>query len=319
MSFPVESPAFQLLLDRLDLAATTAWPILLLGETGVGKERLARRIHDKSPRAREAFVPVNCGAIAPGIFESELFGHERGAFSGAVAASKGLVRLAHRGTLFLDELGDLSPDLQVKLLRFLDSGELRSVGGLRIERVEVRIVAATNRDLHAAVAEGLFRQDLLERLQVLTFAVPPLRERLGEIEGIARTLLEELGVRYDERCLLALREFDWPGNIRQLRNVLIRAAIFGRPFIRPGDLGRILDEEARRSYVPGAVAGDSASRKLSLADIERRVILERLKICRGNRKQAAKELGIAKSTLHEKLRKWNESDLALSSAGFDSQ
>jgi transcriptional regulator with PAS, ATPase and Fis domain len=311
MAFPLifgQSSKFSALVRELDRAAMTPWPMLLLGETGVGKELLARRIHDSSPRKLYAFVPVNCGAIVPGIFESELFGHERGAFSGATQSCRGLVRSAHKGTLFLDEVGDLSPDLQVKLLRFLDSGEVRSVGGNRFEKTDVRIVAATNCDLHLAVSEGLFRQDLLERLAVFQFSVPPLRERMEDLEMIAREILDSLSVRYEASLFNELKKFHWPGNVRQLKNVLIRASLTEEPKVNASTIAPILDEQARLSF--SAESGEKGI-NLSLADIERQVILERLKKCRGNRKLAAKELGIAKSTLHEKLKKWKGSDAGL--------
>lgn len=307
MSFPLifgQSPKFSGLVRELDRAATTQWPVLLLGETGVGKELLARRVHDNSPRRSYAFVPVNCGAIVPGIFESELFGHERGAFSGATQSCKGLVRSAHKGTLFLDEIGDLSLELQVKLLRFLDSGEVRSVGANRFEKSDVRIVAATNCDLHSAVSEGLFRHDLLERLSVFCFSIPPLRERLEDIDAIAREILQSLDVKYEPTLFNELKKFHWPGNVRQLKNVLIRASLCEGPRLNASAIGRILDERARYSF---SAETSEKGHNLSLADIERQVILERLKKCRGNRKLAAKELGIAKSTLHEKLKKWKES------------
>lgn len=323
MTFPLvfgQSSKFSQLVRELDRAAATHWPVLLLGETGVGKELLARRIHDSSPRKLYAFVPINCGAIVPGIFESELFGHERGAFSGATQACRGLVRTAHKGTLFLDEVGDLSPELQVKLLRFLDSGEVRSVGGNRFEKSDVRIIAATNCDLHLAVAEGFFRQDLLERLAVFCFSVPPLRERMEDIEIISREILDSLQVQYESSLFSELRKFHWPGNVRQLKNVLIRASLAEEPRVNARAVAPILDEQARLSFF--SESGEKGG-NLSLADIERQVILERLKKCRGNRKLAAKELGIAKSTLHEKLRKWKEDprsgvgDLAPSFQSFE--
>lgn len=293
--------SFSALLSEIDLAAETPYPILLLGETGVGKELVARRIHETSPRKKFPFIPVNCGAISPNLFESELFGHERGAFSGAMQTVKGLARLAHKGTLFLDELGELELDLQVKLLRFLDSGEVRSVGGHRFEKTDVRVIAATNCDLVSEVSQGAFRQDLWERLSVFAFRIPALRERREDIEAICRQQLERLQAVAEPPVFELLASFDWPGNVRQLRNVLIKASLFGRSKITPYVVRKILDQEAQNSFSPLNSPGLS---KLPLADIEREVILERLKRCRGNRKKTAKELGIAKSTLHEKLRRW---------------
>ncbi|NDG27887.1 MAG: hypothetical protein EB120_12025, partial [Proteobacteria bacterium] len=216
-----KSRQFRATLEELDRYAQSPWPILLTGETGVGKELLAQRIHRLSIRRQGPFVPVNCGALPPGLFESELFGYERGAFSGAVQSHRGLVRSAQGGSLFLDEIGELELGLQVKLLRLLESREIRSVGSTRVEQVDVRIIAATNRNLKERVQEGQFRLDLLERLSILAVEVPPLRERPEDISLLAAGLLDRLGSTYlnvDFSCLL---DFEWPGNIRQLRNLLI--------------------------------------------------------------------------------------------------
>ena len=184
--------AFKRLIQTAEQFAHSHWPVLILGETGVGKELVARFVHDRSSRARGPFVPINCAAIPPGLFESELFGFERGAFSGATVASRGLLRTANHGTLFLDEIGDLDLPLQVKLLRLMDQGEVRSLGGTRVDKIDVRIVAATNVNLYAAVSAQRFRQDLLERLAVLTLDVPPLRERPEDIPIIASSLLAQM-------------------------------------------------------------------------------------------------------------------------------
>lgn len=287
-------------IQTADRYATSPWPVLLFGETGVGKELVARRIHHRSARAQCPFFPINCAALPPGIFESELFGAEKGAFTGAAQSSRGFFRGANTGTVFLDEIGELDLRLQSKLLRFLDSGEVRPVGATRIESVDVRIVAATNRDLTKAVAEGNFRRDLLERLSVLPLTIPSLRERPEDILPIATRWLAELGARYEERALAPLPAFTWPGNVRQLRNVLIRASVLGGGHLSEMLVTRLIDEER--------TAGDAHRNPLegSLAEIEKQVIVAKLKQCRGNRKLTAAELGIAKSTLHEKLRKWKE-------------
>lgn len=287
------------LLSELDLYAASDWPVLLLGETGVGKEVLARRVHQGSTRARGPFVAVNCAAIPAGLFESELFGFERGAFSGAQQSSRGLVRQASGGTLFLDEIGDLDLSLQVKLLRLLDSGEVRSVGAARSDQVSCRILAATNVDLASAVSQGRFRADLWERLAVLAVEIPPLRDRKPDIEPIALYWLEQMGAEADSRALEALCGYDWPGNTRQLRNLLARATVLGRRTVTFAIVEALLGE-ARALPVPGDPLSGS------LADIEKRVIVDRVRQCHGNRKKAAQKLGIAKSTLHDKLRKWRE-------------
>jgi len=302
------SRAFSDVLARLDEFARSDWPILIVGETGVGKELAARRVHDTSERRRGPFVPVNCGAIPSGLIESELFGHDRGAFSGAMSPSRGLARAAHGGTLFLDEIGDLDPALQVKLLRFLDSGEVRSVGSTRTERVDVRIVAATNVDLSAAVAQGLFRRDLVERLGVLRVKLPPLRERLDDIPLIAASILQGLGVVVETPVLTCLQGYGWPGNVRQLRNVLVRAAVLGRHRALGSLLARLVDEERlAESGGPLVEVLESGS----LADIEKTVIVSRLSRNHGNRKRTARDLGIAKSTLHEKLRRWRAPEVGV--------
>lgn len=298
------SPAFKRVLEIATKYAASDWPVLIQGETGVGKELVAQRIHRESSRARGPFLAVNCGAIPAGLFESELFGHERGAFSGALQSSRGLFRQANGGTLFLDEIGELELSLQVKLLRLIETGEVRAVGSTKTESASVRILAATNVDLDGAVAEGTFRQDLLERISVLSLKVPALRERAEDIPAIARHWMGQLGVGAEAAVLERLSAFAWPGNVRQLRNVLIRASLLSRQEIEEGLIIRLLKEEGLRT---AAVT----SRDLlqgSLAEIEKQVIVGKLRQCGGNRKRTAKELGIAKSTLHDKLRKWKGGD-----------
>lgn len=301
------SKKYREIIHRSDRFAKTEWPILLLGETGVGKEVLARYLHDQSTRARNPFIPVNCAAMPHGLFESELFGYERGAFSGALVSTKGLVKSADGGTLFLDEIGDLDLSLQVKLLRLLDSGEVRAVGSQRVERVNVRILAATNVNLYAAVAQGKFRLDLLERLSVLVLNIPALRDRQEDIPLLAQVILDQLHATLEPEAMQLLKEFAWPGNIRQMRNVLVRAAVMGNGVITAVALQRFLAEEAENAVSLRASETVFGEDDLTLADIEKRVIVERLKRYHGNRKRTAEELGIAKSTLHEKLKKWKES------------
>lgn len=296
------SRSFKKTLEEVDTFAKSNWPILLMGETGVGKELLAQRAHLQSLRHKGPFIPVNCGALPPGLFESELFGYERGAFSGAIQNHRGLVRTAHGGSLFLDEIGELDLALQVKLLRLLESQEIRSVGSAKVEQVDVRIIAATNKNLEDLVQEGRFRHDLLERLSVLPVHIPPLRERLDDIPVLAEGILERLGNDTSGINFSCLTHFDWPGNARQLKNFLIRAHVLGGPRFQTEFLNALLVKE--RGRLSGTALAEPSLAGVTLAEFERQVVLDRLKRCHGNRKRAAKELGIAKSTLHEKLRKW---------------
>ncbi|MCB0406064.1 MAG: sigma-54-dependent Fis family transcriptional regulator [Bdellovibrionales bacterium] len=282
--------------------ARSRWPVLIRGETGVGKEVLARRLHAQSPRARGPFVPVNCTSLPATLFESELFGHEKGAFSGASQYFRGLFRSASGGTLFLDEIGDLDRSLQVKLLRVLETGEVRAIGSAREDRLDVRFVAATNVDLLEGVRSGVFRHDLYQRLSVLYLDIPPLRKRLADLPDLVRQICEEIGAMDRLASYAPLLDYHWPGNIRQLKNILIRASVLSEGELRDGVLDEILRAERLRS--PEDCPSDPLHG--TLAEIERRVILGALKRCHGSRKQAAKELGIAKSTLHEKLRRWRE-------------
>jgi two-component system, NtrC family, response regulator AtoC len=299
---PGISRVFRKLLETVDEYAKTPWPVLILGETGVGKELIARRLHQHSAVSAKAFLPINCGALPPSLFESELFGYERGAFSGAMQSQKGLIRSAGGGTLFLDEIGELEVGLQSKLLRWLDSGEVRAVGGTRLEQAPARLVAATHVDLPRSVAHGSFRLDLLERLGVLTLRVPALRERSEDIAPLAVSFLEQHGARYESTDLEMLTHAPWPGNVRQLRNVILRAVARGRGVLTRSLLAEILREESELSELLQQSNRDILDSPL--AEVEKRVIINRINRCQGNKKRAAKELGIAKSTLHEKIRKW---------------
>jgi len=301
-----KSNRFKKTIEQVDHYAKCPWPILITGETGVGKELIAKRVHSLSNVSIGPFVPVNCGALPSGLFESELFGFERGAFSGAIQNHRGLVRMANGGSLFLDEIGELELSTQVKLLRLLESNEVRSVGSTRFETVHIRIIAATNQPLQELVQKGKFRLDLLERISVLPVEVPPLRERKEDLTLMAGTILERLGSRFSSLSLDCLLDYNWPGNARQLKNLLIRAHVLGDSNIDEALLQKLLLEEKQR-FESDSLA-DPLPHRVTLAEIERHVVLDRLKKVHGNRKKAAKELGIAKSTLHEKLRKWKEKE-----------
>jgi transcriptional regulator with PAS, ATPase and Fis domain len=284
--------------------ASTDVTVTLTGETGTGKDVFAHLIHDTGPRADEAFVVFDCGAVPANLVESELFGHERGAFTGAHAEHVGAFERAEGGTLFLDEIGELPPELQPRLLRALDNHSMRRVGGTKDRKIDVRIVAATNRDLGALVAGKQFRQDLYFRLAAAIVNLPPLRERLDDIPILAPRLLEDLGrgeVVIAETTLAALRDRSWPGNVRELKNVLACALAFIEPgagVLEPRHL-RFIDPPNDEAVLDRLPLGGH-----SLGHLERAAIRQTLIASRGNKVHAARTLGIAPSTLYEKLKKY---------------
>jgi PAS domain S-box-containing protein len=293
------SPAMREVIESADAVARDGYAsVLLLGETGAGKSWLARRIHEKSGRAPKPFFDINCAGLAPQLLESELFGHERGAFTGAGGQKRGLVEAADGGTLFLDEVGELSPSVQARLLTFLDEHRFRRVGGTRVLEANVRILAATNADLAERAASGQFRKDLYYRLSVVPIRIPPLRERREDIPALARAILGELvqrvgrraGVSLGRDVVAALQQHDWPGNLRELRNALERALIINHG--GPIELAH-LPPELRR--LPATEAGSR------IVDIERSHVLRVLDSCAGNRTRAAEVLGVSRSTLKRKL------------------
>ena len=278
--------------------------MLIIGESGTGKELAARAIHDESNRAGGPFVAINCGAISENLIESELFGHEKGAFTGATERREGAFQRADGGTLFLDELGEMAAAAQVKMLRSLQSGGVRRVGGAKVEYPDVRIVAATNRDLGAALNEGLFRADLFHRLTALTIALPPLRDRMEDLPALAGALCERIApdarqpIRLSAEALSLLRTHNWPGNVRELRNVLIRAYVTAGPLIHPPAI-----QFSPWSFPAVDQIADDRGGDL-LEQQERRLLHEALIRHRNNRSAVARELGIARSTLHYKIRRF---------------
>jgi DNA-binding NtrC family response regulator len=283
-------------LDTLKRAARVNAAVLITGESGSGKELAARALHVFSPRARQPWVDVNCGALPDHLVESELFGFEKGAFSGADQPKQGLFELAHTGTLFLDEIGELDPRVQVKLLRVLDSTPYYRLGGTRKIMVDTRVIAATNNDLEAAAADGRFRRDLLYRISQIRVRVPPLRERPEDIPVLARFFLAQCvpGMEIAPDALAALGKYEWPGNVRELRNVMTQAAALSRgERIEAEDL--VLGESAADSRPAGRL--DDAERQLIRA-----VLLE----TGGHRERAARLLGISKRTLQRKLRLYEQ-------------
>jgi DNA-binding NtrC family response regulator len=284
---------------QIALACASDAPVLVTGETGTGKELVARAIHRHGSRSARAFVPVNCGSLPEGLLESELFGHSRGAFTGAVADKRGLVEQANGGTLFLDEVGEMSAALQVRLLRTIEQGEVRPLGAERILKVDTRIIAATHRDLERAVADGTFRQDLFYRLNVFAVRVPPLRERREDIPLLVTHFLGGLAARgrhspsFTPAALAALSAHAWPGNVRELENVLERLVVEARgATIDVPDLPPSL-REARAPLETGLFAGLP-----SLEELEKRYLRHVLAEVKGNRSRAAEVLGIDRRTLY---------------------
>jgi DNA-binding NtrC family response regulator len=306
------SAAFRTLLATTErIAAAARVPVLILGESGTGKEHIAQAIHRLSPRAGGPWVTVNCSALPEGLLEAEMFGHEKGAFTDARQARKGLLELADGGTLFLDEIGDMALPLQPKLLRAIETQTFRRIGSQKESRVDVRFVAATHRNLRSMVQDGSFRQDLYYRLNVGTIEVPSLRERQDDIVMLARHFLARFAPTIGctqpalseevERCFLAYR---WPGNIRELRNVIERALILcSDPVVQRDQLPReIAGSMAATPAVAGRTPSWGPGTDLSLASIERRHIQQVLDHCHGNKTRAAEMLGISRLTLRSRLR-----------------
>jgi DNA-binding NtrC family response regulator len=288
------SRALQELFRTIRRAAASELPALITGESGVGKELVARALHGAA--GRREFIALNCAAIPENLLESELFGHEKGAFTGADREKIGLFEAAHGGTLFLDEIAELPPPLQPKLLRVLESGEVRRVGSTRTRTFDVRLVAATHRDLEAEVREGRFREDLFWRLNVLHIHVPPLRERIADIPLLAEHFAARLELAHDAMALLT--SYPWPGNVRELRNAIESASTMAE-----GDSLRACDLPARiREHGASApILADAARTQPPLRDLERAYILEILRQTAGNKSRAAEILGLDRKTLYRKL------------------
>jgi DNA-binding NtrC family response regulator len=293
-------PAMQQVVDAVRRAAPTSAPVLVLGENGSGKEVVARAVHALSPRAREPFVALNCGALPETLVESELFGHEKGAFTGATDRRAGAFEEAHRGTLFLDEVGDLPLEQQVKLLRALETGEVRRVGAQRAERVDVRVVAATHRDLFGAVEAGAFREDLFYRLYVVPVTVPSLRQRPLDILALADRFLGEMApapeIAFSADARKALLRHPWPGNVRELRNAVQRGLVFRD--------GAQVSEAALRLHLSPRVRRDGLIDPAgkTLEEVENVAVRLAWERHGGNRSAMARELDISRSTLGTRLK-----------------
>jgi transcriptional regulator with GAF, ATPase, and Fis domain len=299
-----QAPALAAALELVQRVAPTTATVLLRGESGTGKELVARMIHSLSPRAERPFVRVSCAALAASVLESELFGHERGSFTGAVSRRSGRFELANEGTLFLDEVGDMSAEVQMKLLRVLQEREFERVGGTETIRVDVRVISATNRDLEAAMASGAFREDLFYRLNVFPIRIPPLRDRPGDVEQLAGHFRARFVAAFGRNvsalshgAVEKLCGYAWPGNVRELENVMERAVILARGTeISAADL----DFGARPAPV------DHPPRELddALEEMERKRLVEALETHHGHKADVARDLGINRSTLYYRLRKY---------------
>ncbi|MEW6752288.1 MAG: sigma-54 dependent transcriptional regulator [Candidatus Latescibacterota bacterium] len=301
------SSAWQRIYGQIEQVAQSRASVLLVGETGTGKGEIAKAIHQRSRRRDQPFVEINCGALPEGIVESELFGHERGAFTSATAARKGRFELADQGTLFLDEVGDIPWSTQVKLLRVIQQGEFERVGGTQTRRVDVRLLAATNRDLEAMVAQSTFRADLYYRLHVVPIAVPPLRECREDIPLLVDEFIRQFAAENDRqvsgivpRALDELIEYDWPGNVRELKNCIEGMVVMST---HPGPLQA---EDIPRHVHRGEseAPGGGFRVGMSMAEIEKMAIRETLKALGNDRRRAAQMLGIGLSTLYRKEREF---------------
>ena len=299
------SPKMEMLYRMIGKAARSGHPVLITGESGTGKEMVAKALHYAGPRQEKPFIPVDCGSLVPSLIESELFGYVKGAFTGAIQAKPGLLAVAAGGTVFLDEVGELSLDLQCKLLRAPQEREIRPVGGTKTVPIDVRIVAATNRDLEQAVAQGAFRQDLYFRLNVLSLRVPPLRERREDIpllvNGFVERLSRDSGRRYQvsEDAMKSLLAYDWPGNVRELENCIERAcAMNSGPVIHVTDLSEGITRTGK------SCAKERPDGVLPIVELEKRAILGAIEQLNGDKLTAARLLGIGKTTLYRKLKEY---------------
>ena len=300
------SPPMQAVYEMLTRVAPTDASVFLIGESGTGKDLAAQTLHMLSRRSKSPYMPLNCGAISPTLIESELFGHERGSFTGAARRHKGYFERAHMGTLFLDEITEMPIELQVKLLRVLETGALNRIGGDAPVEVDVRVVAATNRDPQKAVNDGKLREDLLYRLQVFPIHMPPLGERGEDIQLLADYFLAQLNERqgttkrFTEESLERLRSHNWPGNVRELKNVVHRAFIMA-------------DQDITPRALPREVGGDSGFQRslsfqvgTSIEEVERRLIMATLEANGGNKRQTADVLGVSLKTLYNRLNSYRD-------------
>lgn len=306
-AFLGQGPAIRQLAQLAEAALRTDGAVLIQGETGVGKGTLAMWLHNNGPRSKEACVDLNCAGLSRELLESELFGHEKGSFTGAISSKMGLLEIAHRGTVFLDEIGDADLMVQAKLLKVLEDKRFRRLGDVRDRHVDVRLIAATHHDLHALIRENKFRDDLYFRISTIVLKIPPLRERIEDIRLIAQTLIEKVAanvvhshLELTSDAVAALERYSWPGNIREMRNVLERAALLN-------DEGSIRAEHlhfefASREHTATAAPGATADTSLSLSEVERLYIQKVVQEEDGRIERAAQRLGVPRSSLYKKIK-----------------
>lgn len=302
--------------EQIKKCAPTLAPILIVGESGTGKERAAEAIHRMSLRSQQPIIAANCGAIPSQLIQSELFGHVKGSFTGAVRDHEGYFEQAHGGTLFLDEITEMPIELQVNLLRVIETGRFRRVGGSRERRADFRLLAATNRDPCEAVEEGRLRKDLFYRIQVFQLRMPPLRGREEDIEFLAERMLDahndagKTQKRFSQEAMDALKSYPWPGNVRELKNVVYRSYIVSESVIRLCDLPRSLLAEPTPDFTKEMCAAGT-----TIAEMEKKLIISTLNHCHGRREEAARLLGISSKTLYNRLREYREKHDAKPAAG----
>ncbi len=296
-------------LQTLSSVARTKHPVLLLGPSGSGKDIIAQALHQSSPQNKAQFMSVNCSALTETLVESELFGHIKGSFTGAIADRKGAFESARSGTLFLDEIGDLTYGLQAKLLRALENNEIRPVGSDRTIKTDVRVIAATHQNLYQKIREGSFRSDLFYRLNVITVEVPSLKERIEDFDDIIYQFSRQMKVRFSHNAIQLLKKHEWHGNIRELKNIVARAsALYPKLYIEEKHVDVLLNKKERLAHAPTgtAFAGANDPQQLSvIKEIEKQMILKRLAVNLGNQKRTAVDLGMPKSTLHDRIKNYN--------------
>lgn len=293
-------------LGHLSSVSGTPFPVLLLGPSGTGKDVISQALHKHSSRSLSPFISVNCSALSETLVESELFGHVKGSFTGAIADRKGAFESARGGTLFLDEIGDLPYGLQAKLLRALENSEIRPVGSDRTVKTNVRIIAATHQNLYQKIQDGSFRADLFYRLNVITVEVPSLKERHEDFDDLIYQFARQMRVRFSHTALLMLKKHEWPGNIRELKNVVARAsALFPQIQIEEKHIPLLLNRNEQFLFKNSSEASGGSGTLPVIKEIEKQMILKRLTANQGNQKRTAQDLGMPKSTLHDRLKTYN--------------